>query len=152
MEHFAHLDAASDELGARRLDVGHDEIEPGCRARRGRRDSLAEVDRARRARRRELHAPERVTDDEVGVEPPAQAAVEALGALDVRNRDDDDLELQVDRRRFRGLDCRFAALFGLSCQSPWVKRSFSVEELTPGRQERLLSRWYRRLPRRRLRS
>ena len=50
-----------------------------------------------------------VTDDEVGVEPPAQAAVKALGAIDVRNRDDDDLELHVDRPRSRGLDCSFAA-------------------------------------------
>jgi len=31
-----------DELGARCVDVGHDEIESLCRARHGRRDSLAE--------------------------------------------------------------------------------------------------------------
>jgi hypothetical protein len=36
------------------------------------------------------------------------AAVKAFGAIDVRNRDDDDLELHVDRPRSRGLDCSFA--------------------------------------------
>ena len=112
MEHLAHVDTATDELGARCLDVRHDEIKSACRARRGRCDSRAEVDRARRARRRELHDPKLVTDDEVGVEPPTQAAVKALGAIDVRNRDDDDLELHVDRPRSRGLDCSFAAHLG----------------------------------------
>jgi hypothetical protein len=48
------------------------------------------VDRALRPWR-ELHAPKRVADDEIGVEPPTEVAVEALGALDVRNRNDDDL-------------------------------------------------------------
>jgi hypothetical protein len=81
---------------------------------RGRRDSLAEVDRARRARRRELDDPKIVTPGDVGVEPPAQAAVKALGAIDVRNGDDDDLELQVDRPRSRGLDCSFA---GFCCKN-----------------------------------
>ena len=42
-----------------------------------------------------------VTDGEIGVEPPPQALVEALGAIDVGHRDDDDLELQIDRRRVR---------------------------------------------------
>jgi len=50
---------------------------------------------------------------DVGVEPPAQAAVKALGAIDVRNGDDDDLELQVDRPRSRGLDCSVA---GFCCK------------------------------------
>jgi hypothetical protein len=97
VEHIAHIDAARDEFGARRHDVGDDEIESLRRAGCGGRDSLAKVDRARRARRRELHGPKRVTDDEVGVEPPAQAAVEALGSIDVGHRDDDGLELQVHR-------------------------------------------------------
>jgi hypothetical protein len=62
--------------------------------------------------RRELDAPKRVTDDEVGVEPPTQLAVEALGAIDVRYRDDDDLELHVDRLRSGGLACSFAGHLG----------------------------------------
>src|SRR5262245_29641161 len=98
----AHVSATIDELGTRRLDVGNDEIEILRRARHGRRDSLAEVDRAGRAWRRELYDPEIVTPGDIGVEPPTQAAVKALGAIDVRNGDDDDLELQVERLRFRG--------------------------------------------------
>src|SRR4051794_37599603 len=46
VEHFAHVDTAMDELGARSPDVGHDEIESLCRARRGGRHAYAEVDRA----------------------------------------------------------------------------------------------------------
>src|SRR5215217_1697898 len=106
VEHLAHGDTAIDELGARRLDVGYDEIEFACRARHGRRAPGAELDRARRAWRRELDAPKRVTDHEVGIESPAQAAVETLGAIDVRNRDDHDLELHIDRSS-RGCDVSF---------------------------------------------
>ena len=68
------------------------------RARRGRRDSLAEVDRARRAGRCHLHHPPVLAAGEIGVQPPPQALVEALGAIDVGHRNDDDLELQIDRR------------------------------------------------------
>jgi hypothetical protein len=50
---------------------------------------------------------ERVADDEVGVEPPAEAAPEALGALDVRDWDHDDYELHVERSFVRGPDFRF---------------------------------------------
>ena len=57
---------------------------------------LAELNRALRAWRCELDDAEVVTDDEVGIEPPAEATVKALGALDVRNRDSDRLELHGD--------------------------------------------------------
>jgi hypothetical protein len=90
-------------------DIGHDEIESLCRARHGRGDSLAEDDRARRAWGRELYDPKLLADDEVGIEPPTQIAVEPLGPINVRDRDDDHLELHVDPRRSRGLDCSFAA-------------------------------------------
>jgi hypothetical protein len=93
MGHVAHRRAMCEQLGARRDDVGHDEIQCLNRAWHGRGDSLAEVDRARRAGRRELDYPKLITPDEVGVKPPAQAAVEAFGAIDVRYRNDDDLEL-----------------------------------------------------------
>src|SRR5271165_2230024 len=83
VKRFAHFDAAIDEFGARCLDVGHDKIESVSRARYGRRDSRAEVDRALRTRRRELYDPKVVTPDKVGVEPPTQATVKALGAIDV---------------------------------------------------------------------
>src|SRR5215217_8231451 len=106
VEHLAHVDTAIDELGAGRLDVGYDEIKSACRARHGRRTPGAELDRARRAWRRELDAPKRVTDHEVGIEAPAQVDVETLSAIDVRNRDDDDLELHIDRSS-RGCEVSF---------------------------------------------
>ena len=90
----------------------------------------------RRAWRRELDDPKRVTDDEVGVEPPAQVAVEALGAIDVRNRDDDDLELHVDRPRFGGLDCRSITvsswLMTVSCLSSSSARCCRLRSTSPG--------------------
>ena len=48
----------------------------------------------------ELDHAEVVAGGEVGVEPPTQAAVKALGAIDVRNRDDHDFEPHVDCLRF----------------------------------------------------
>ena len=109
MEHLAHVGAVGDELGARGLDVGDDEERSLNRARHGRRDPLAEDDRARRAGRCQLHRPPVVTDGEIGVQPPPQALVEALGAIDVGHRNDDDLELQIDRRGGRDLGCVFIA-------------------------------------------
>jgi hypothetical protein len=50
--------------------------------------ALAELDRALRVRRRELHRPEVVADDQVDVEPPSEAACRflrsACGGLDPR--------------------------------------------------------------------
>ena len=70
---------------------------------------FAEDDRAAGAGRRELDHAEVVAPGEVGVEPPTQAAIEALGAIGVRNRDDDDLKPHVDSPRSRGLELIFAA-------------------------------------------
>ena len=98
VERLAHVDAAADEFRACRLDVGHDEIQVLEGARHRGRDSLAEVDGARRAGRGHLHHPPVRSVGEVGVQPPPQASVEALGAIDVGHRNDDHLELQVDRR------------------------------------------------------
>ena len=97
MEHFAHVDARTDELGARCLDVGHNEVESLCRARRGRCDPRTEVDRARRARRRVLQDPEYLPLVDLSVKLPAQVAIEPLGAIDVRNGDDNNFELQNER-------------------------------------------------------
>ena len=55
------------------------------------------------AGRRELHHAEALAVVEVGVEPPPEVRVELLRAIDVRNGDDDDLELHVDARAHRGL-------------------------------------------------
>ena len=55
-----------------------------------------------------------LSNGEVGVEPPAEAAVELLRPVDVRDRDDDDLELHV-HAPVRGLRRRAASPV---CQIP----------------------------------
>jgi len=67
VEHFAHIGTTFGEIGARCLNVGHDQKESLCRGGHGRRDTSAEVDRARRPWRRELYTAKRVPHDEVGV-------------------------------------------------------------------------------------
>jgi hypothetical protein len=89
MEYFAGVDAASDELGARGFDIVYDEVEACRRAR-------AKLYRTWRARRRELHGARPVGPDKIGVEPPAQFLVEALGAINVRNRNDRDFEFHIE--------------------------------------------------------
>ena len=101
MEHLADLDAAAHQLVARSLDVGDDQVQVLGRAGRGRREVRAELERARRARRGELDHPEAVVEGEVGVEPPPEARIELLRAVEVRDRNDDRLELQVDLRGAR---------------------------------------------------
>src|SRR5262249_31110033 len=93
VEHLAHLDAAATKLLAGGRDVGDDQVQALSGARRRRGDVLAEDDRAAGARRRELHDAEVVTAAELGVEPPPEPPVEFLRAIDVRDGDDDDLEL-----------------------------------------------------------
>ena len=93
--HVAHVDAAADEFVMGRFDVGDDQPRHG-RARRGRRESLAERDRGPRARGRELDDAKAVQRGDVVVEPPTQALVELLGSVDVGHGDDVDLELHVD--------------------------------------------------------
>ncbi len=67
------------------------------------------------SRAAELDPPKVVfSGGKVGVEPPTQAAVEALGAIDVPNRNDHDLELHVDGSRHRRLDRSFAAYLSIA--------------------------------------
>ena len=106
MEHLADLDAATEQFVAGGLDVGDDQVQALGRAGRRRGDVLAEDDRAPEPGGVNWMYAEVVAVGEVGVEPPTEAAVESLGAVDIRNRDDDDLELHVDRPCFRGFDCR----------------------------------------------
>src|SRR5262249_9755224 len=79
-------------------------------------DVLAEDDGAAGARRRELNDAEVVFVSEVGVEAPAKLApVEVLGAIDIRDGDDDDFELQIDDCGFWSLErSGFSCGFGLS--------------------------------------
>src|SRR5580704_14339357 len=96
VEHFADLYAATDQLVASSPDVRDNQVQSLCGAGCGRSDVLAEDHRARGAGWRELdHAEVAIVGSEVGVEPPPQADIKALGAIDVRYRDDDDLELHV---------------------------------------------------------
>ena len=95
MEHVAHVNAASNQPGACRLEVIDHEERSLNRSRRGGREPLAEHDGARRAGRRHLHQPPIVTAREVGVRPPTQVFVEAFGPIDIGHRNDDHLDLQI---------------------------------------------------------
>ena len=64
----------------------------------GGRNVLAEMDRAGGARRRELDQAEIFAGGAVNVEPPSDPLVKRLRAIDIRNGDDDDLELHVNSR------------------------------------------------------
>src|SRR5882724_11916521 len=79
VEHLADLDAATEQLVAGGLDVGDDQVQSlgGAGCRRG--HVLAEDDRGRGAKGSELDHAEVVTGGEVGIEPPTQADVKALG-------------------------------------------------------------------------
>jgi hypothetical protein len=60
------------------------------------------LDRESRAGRRELDDPEAVLEAEVGIKAPAESSVELLRAVGIRDRDDDDLQLQVEDLDARG--------------------------------------------------
>jgi hypothetical protein len=102
VEHLADLGAAGDEVVARSGYVGNDKVEILDGARPCGCDVRAELDRACRTRRRELDDAEAVIEGEVGVESPTEISVELLRALDIRYRDHDDLELQINPRLFAG--------------------------------------------------
>jgi hypothetical protein len=56
VEHLADLDAAAEEVRTRRIDVGDDQLQTLSGARLGCGEALAEGDRARRVRWRELRS------------------------------------------------------------------------------------------------
>jgi hypothetical protein len=58
VEQLAHLDAAADEVLARRVDVVDDQLEALSGARLGSREALPECDRAPRLRRCQLDRPD----------------------------------------------------------------------------------------------
>src|SRR5262249_17920671 len=94
VEHLVRLDAGRAELVQRGLNVGDDEPEPLRRSGRGRVPAASPLDRAAGPGRRELEDARAGRRD---VLPPAEARIELRGALRVRDGDDDDLELHVDR-------------------------------------------------------
>src|SRR5262245_25070721 len=93
VEHFTHVGTSADELGACGPDVCDDQPRSSVAAALR---ILAKMDRARRAGRRQLYDATAVSARQVGVQPPPQALVEALRAIDVRHGHDDDLEFHVD--------------------------------------------------------
>src|SRR5580704_12794637 len=98
MEHLADLDPPVNHRSARRLDVRDDHIHALCRPWGRRRNILAEDDRTTGARRSELNDSVVAATLEVGIEPPAQTAVELLRAIHIRDRDHYDFELRIHLR------------------------------------------------------
>src|SRR3954465_1209723 len=94
MEYLAHLGTAPQQVIARGLDVGnHQEHALGgswCAL-----AGFSEVNRALGSRWRELDGA-LLAVAEARVEPPAKTPVELLRAVDIRHRDGDHLQLQVD--------------------------------------------------------
>jgi hypothetical protein len=120
----------------RRPDVGDDKVKAPGRAGRDRRDVRAELNRTPRAGRCELDAPEAVIEREVRIEPPPEAPVELLRAIDIRDGDDDRLELQVDVLDARDpCSCRRSGHPSWSSRPPWVVSGMTVA-LSPLRRTR----------------
>src|ERR1700722_5449558 len=131
VEHFADLDSAIEQRFAGALDVGDDQVQALGRAGRCRGDVPAEDDRARGARRRELDYAEVFAVIEVGVEPPPELGVELLRAVNIRDGDDDDLELHVGWRD-AGVDAT-DCIGAHSCLLSWVISCASVAIEPSGR-------------------
>src|SRR5690348_14176961 len=121
MEHFAYLDAAIEQVFAGGFDVGDDQVQALGGARRRRGDVLAEDDRAPRAFRRKLDTAPVVTVGEVAVEPPSEPRVELLRAIDIRDREDDNLELHVNPRNTRDL-CRVDTMYWFRAHNCFLRR------------------------------
>src|SRR5580704_18597360 len=109
VEDLAHLDATGEEVLTRGFDVGDGEVRALGRPRHGRRDVPAKLDRAAGAGGRELNQTQVLAAVDVGVEPPPEACVELLRALDVRDRQDQHLELELPGLQWRGARRAFAA-------------------------------------------
>src|SRR6202451_2754352 len=111
VEHLTHLNTACDKIFAHSLNVGDDQVEALGRAWRSGCDLRAKLNRAPGTGRRELHNAEAVIKGEVGIEPPPEFGVELLRAVNVRDRNDDHLELHVysfgasTALNVRGSDC-----------------------------------------------
>src|SRR4029077_21033509 len=111
VERFADLDAKTEQLFAGGLDVGDDQVQALGRTGRCRGNVLTEDNRAPGARRRELDHAVVFTAIEVRVEAPPKPRVELLRAVNIRDRDDDYLELHVHFHgiraagRFIAADC-----------------------------------------------
>ena len=99
MEGFADGDAAIEEFFAGGIDAGNDEIEALDGAGCGAGNVAAKDDGSGGAGRSELDDAEVSMVVVIGIETPAEFGVEVFSAIDVGDRDDDDLELHVGGRR-----------------------------------------------------
>src|ERR1700733_10415312 len=95
MPNITHLDPATRQVGIRRLDIRHDQPCLGRTRRRGRQPQ-AKRDRRTRPRRRELHDPKPLHRRDIIVKPPTQLLIKPLGPINIRHRDDLDLEPHID--------------------------------------------------------
>src|SRR5215472_1594360 len=101
MEYLTDFDTAGNKLFASRFNIGNYQVETLGRARRGRRYLRAELDRAPRAGRRELDHPESVVEWEICIQPPPKLCVKRFRAINIRDWNDDHLELHVHFRATR---------------------------------------------------
>src|SRR5690348_8411633 len=92
----ADVHAATDQVVPGDADVRDHEKRLLRGSRLGCRAGLAELNRALRMRRCELHGTHLVADDQVDVQPPPQALVEALCPIDIGHGQGHDLEVHVN--------------------------------------------------------
>src|SRR6202044_250607 len=85
VEHFADLDAATEQFVAHGVNAGDDQVKALSGAGRGRSDIFAEDHRASGAGRRELDYAEVAAVVVVGVEPPTELRVKILRAAGIRH-------------------------------------------------------------------
>ena len=123
---LADVRAVADQVVAGGLDVVDDQVHVLHRARRHRRQPHPELDRGRRARRGELHDPVVLVDREVGVEPPPEALVERLGAIDVGHRQHRDLVAHRDAGTPAPASRRRCSSACCSSRPPWGRVGGSV--------------------------
>src|SRR5580704_14214099 len=104
MEHLTNFDTAGNEILASSFDIGNDQVETLGGARRGRRYLHAELNRAPRPGRRELDDTESIVEWEICIEPPPKLCVKRFRAINIRDWNDDHLELHVHSRGTRVAD------------------------------------------------
>src|SRR5262249_7096577 len=104
MEDLTDLDIAGNELFASRFNIGNDQVETLGGARRGRRYLRAELDRAPRAGRRELDDPKSVVEWKIRIEPPPKFCIKRFRAINIRDWNDDHLELHIHSGGVRAAD------------------------------------------------
>ena len=99
---ITHRDAATGQLGPRRFGVGDHHLQVVERAGRHLGQSLADRDRAGRARRGQLNEADVLIDDVVEVGDETDLVdVESLGPVDVADRHGDELEFEVHDQQAR---------------------------------------------------